>query len=196
MDDAREATTFASEVPTREEARRACVRTVSWTSPDRFTAAAAQVMTNGTSSLSRHAAIVLLALIANACSAQVPAAPPSPVAADSVAACPELCELIECAPANPEPVIGLDAMLALLRPPHPVGAEGAEGTVFVQFIIRVEGSSDSFEIVRSMSPALDSAAVDVVRSIAWRPRDFDACFGEPYPVRYTLPVRWVRRPKE
>lgn len=119
-----------------------------------------------------------------ACSAQDPPPPPPQESVD----CHEWCEFVHCVESGPVPVIGLDSLGVLVRAaPYPADGDGTEGRVFVRFIVRADGSTDSFEVSRSVSPALDSAAVRLARSLAWLPSR-QPCGGEAVPSRYALPL--------
>ncbi len=63
---------------------------------------------------------------------------------------------------------------------------GVQGRVIVNFIVEKDGSISKVQVVRSVDPALDSAAVDVVRRMPkWNPGMRD---GKPARVRFTLPI--------
>ena len=128
-------------------------------------------------------------LVSAACSAQVPPPPPQePVD------CREWCEFVYCVASEPEPIIGRDSLLTLVRSsPYPVGGDGAAGRVLIAFVVQADGSTDSFEVSRSVSPVLDSAAIRLAQSLAWRPSR-RPCDGEAVPSRYALPVSF--RPPE
>lgn len=61
-----------------------------------------------------------------------------------------------------------------------------EGRVVLQFVVDKAGKVGNIRVVRSIDPALDQAAIDVVRALPdWKPGMQD---GQPVNVRYTLPV--------
>lgn len=61
-----------------------------------------------------------------------------------------------------------------------------EGRVVLQFVVDKAGKVGNIRVVRSIDPALDQAAIDVVRALPdWKP---GMQKGQPVNVRYTLPV--------
>lgn len=61
-----------------------------------------------------------------------------------------------------------------------------EGRVVLQFVVDRQGKVSDIQVVRSIDPTLDQAAIDVVRTLpAWQPGRQD---GQPVNVRYVLPV--------
>lgn len=63
-----------------------------------------------------------------------------------------------------------------------------EGRVVLQFVVDKAGKVGNTRVVRSIDPALDQAAIDVVRALPdWKPGMQD---GQPVNVRYTLPVNF------
>lgn len=128
-----------------------------------------------------------LALMAVAPAAVAQPAPPDSAA---VAACRAACELLLCVEEPPRPAIGLDSLGALTAAaPYPAAARGtgAEGQVIVTFVVDENGRAGAFEVARGVSPALDSAAVRIVRSLAFAPAR-RPCWGEAVPLRYALPL--------
>lgn len=63
---------------------------------------------------------------------------------------------------------GMDAWYAYLRDnlkyPKQPQRMGIEGTVFLRFVINTDGSIQDVEVVRSVDPSLDKAAVDVIQN--------------------------------
>ena len=48
--------------------------------------------------------------------------------------------------------------------------EGAQGKVFVEFIVEADGSISNVRVIRGVSPEIDSEAIRVVRSMPkWTP---------------------------
>ncbi len=68
-----------------------------------------------------------------------------------------------------------------------VAAEnGIQGRVIVQFVVEKDGSVSNVQVVRSVDPALDREAVNVVKRMPrWNPGMNN---GQPARVKYTLPV--------
>ena len=61
-----------------------------------------------------------------------------------------------------------------------------EGRVVLQFVVDKEGKVSNIQVKRSIDPALDQAAIDVIRTLPdWKPGMQN---GQPVNVRYTLPV--------
>jgi periplasmic protein TonB len=66
---------------------------------------------------------------------------------------------------------------------------GLSGLVLVDFIVEKDGSIKAIEIIKSISDALDTEAVRVVRTMPrWKPGLHE---GNLVPVRFTLPVRFA-----
>ncbi len=71
---------------------------------------------------------------------------------------------------------------------YPQGAidTQTEGRVVLRFVIDKQGKVSNIEVLRSVTPELDQAAIDVVRTLpAWQPGRQD---GKPVNVSYTLPI--------
>jgi len=79
--------------------------------------------------------------------------------------------------------------LASIRPVYPEAERraGVEGRVFLQFLVGVDGSVSDVTVTRSLTPALDAAAVEVVRRARFRPGEM--C-GHPTETRFSLPVNF------
>ena len=61
-----------------------------------------------------------------------------------------------------------------------------EGRVVLQFVVDKEGKVTDIQVVHSIDPTLDQAAIDVIRTLPdWKPGMQN---GQPVNVRYTLPV--------
>ena len=64
--------------------------------------------------------------------------------------------------------------------------QGIQGRVILRFVIAEDGSVEDAEVVRSLDPACDEAALRVVKMMPkWTPGKQD---GKPVSVYYTLPV--------
>jgi TonB family protein len=63
---------------------------------------------------------------------------------------------------------------------------GLQGTVVISFVIERDGSVTNVQVVRSVHPELDKAAMRVVsRARGWEPALIK---GEPQRVRYSIPI--------
>lgn len=61
-----------------------------------------------------------------------------------------------------------------------------EGRVICAFVVNKDGSLSNFEVLRSVSPALDKEAIRVLQTMpSWTPGKQK---GNPVAVRYTVPV--------
>lgn len=87
---------------------------------------------------------------------------------------------------------GMDAWYAYLKAnltyPKQPKRMGIEGTVFLRFVINTDGSIQEVEVVRSVDPLLDEAAVTVIQnSPKWK-----AAFhhGRPVRSRMTIPIKF------
>jgi periplasmic protein TonB len=65
---------------------------------------------------------------------------------------------------------------------------GEEGTVLVRFVINTDGSIQDVEVVRSVHPLLDQAAVNVIESSPqWKPAKH---LGKLVRTRMTIPIKF------
>ncbi|MGL4598403.1 MAG: TonB family protein [Bacteroidia bacterium] len=92
---------------------------------------------------------------------------------------------IDCPPANPNPTVVeiptwvedmpfSDVADAHIRKntvyPEFERARGKEGTVFIQFIVRKDGTLDDFKVAKGVSPAIDREALRVAKTMPnWNP---------------------------
>ena len=75
-----------------------------------------------------------------------------------------------------------------LQYPDEANAKGASGTVFVSFVIDKSGAVRDATVVKSVDPALDQAALDMVNKMPdWKPGVQD---GKTVNVKYNLPVKF------
>jgi protein TonB len=75
-----------------------------------------------------------------------------------------------------------------LRYPASARQAGAEGTVFVQFLVNKDGSLSDIETIRSVHPALDAEAERVIELMPpWKPGRQK---GKPVTVRFVLPIKF------
>ena len=71
---------------------------------------------------------------------------------------------------------------------YPVDAQKAkiEGRVIVQFVVRKDGSTSDFSVMRSVSPSLDAEAIRVLSLMPkWKP---GIQRGKAVNVKYTVPI--------
>ncbi len=72
--------------------------------------------------------------------------------------------------------------------PRKARENGVEGTVFVGFVVDIDGSLDMVSVKRGVSKELDAESVRVVKSMPkWKPGLIE---GEPIRVAYTLPIKF------
>lgn len=87
---------------------------------------------------------------------------------------------------------GMDSWYAYLKDnltyPKQPQRMGIEGTVFLRFVINTDGSLQDVEVVRSVDPLLDDAAVAVIqKSPRWKPAMHH---GRPVRSRMTIPIKF------
>jgi protein TonB len=70
---------------------------------------------------------------------------------------------------------------------------GIEGTVFVQFIVRKDGTIENARVVKGIGHGCDEEALRVVKSMniahTWTPGMHN---GRAIPVTFTLPVKFIK----
>lgn len=103
---------------------------------------------------------------------------------------PEQEPVFEVAEMMPEFPGGPQALFEFIRDnlkyPQEAIDNQTEGRVILQFVVDKRGKVNNIQVKRSIDPALDRAAIDVVRALpAWKPGMQN---GQPVNVRYTLPV--------
>jgi len=101
--------------------------------------------------------------------------------------------LVGFAEQMPEFPGGMPALISFLAKniKYPALAQeiGAQGKVFVRFIVNIDGTIADAVVVRSADQALDQEALRVVRSMPkWRPGLQN---GKPVRVIYTVPISFV-----
>ena len=84
----------------------------------------------------------------------------------------------------PDMETGLQAMQDSTRYPEAAKAAGAEGRVFVRFVVDEEGNVTESEVVKGAHEALDAEAVRVVQTLRFEPGEQR---GEPVKVAMTMP---------
>jgi len=77
-----------------------------------------------------------------------------------------------------------------LRYPENAAENGISGRVFVQFIVRPDGSVDEVKVLKGVSPELDAEAIRVIKasSADWKP---GVQKGHKVSVAYTFPIVFV-----
>ena len=98
--------------------------------------------------------------------------------------------VLEAAEIMPEFPGGTKALLDsiaknLKYPPKAINSR-TEGRVILQFVIDKQGKVTDVQVMRGVTPDLDQAAIDVMRSLPdWKPGMQD---GKPVNVKYTMPI--------
>ncbi len=93
---------------------------------------------------------------------------------------------------QPEFPGGMEALMkymgANLKYPKAAAANGEEGTVYVAYMVKADGSVSDVAVARGVSAELDAEAVRVVKAMPrWTPGSKD---GKPANVKMTLPVKF------
>lgn len=96
-------------------------------------------------------------------------------------------EMVNVAGAEPNIVGGRRALYLHLTYPETARRQGIEGRVVIEFVVDGDGQVHDAEVVRSVHPALDSAAVAAVRRTTFEPGTHQ---GEEVAVRMHLPVNF------
>jgi len=82
------------------------------------------------------------------------------------------------------------ALRANLKYPKDALEAGLQGTVYVQYVVAVDGAVQDVKVKRGVHPLLDKAAVKAVQALP--PYEQPARNnGEPVPFQAVLPVRFV-----
>lgn len=87
----------------------------------------------------------------------------------------------------PKIVGGLGAYYIHIDYPESAVRQGVEGRLVLSFIVDTEGHTSEIEVLQSLHPACDSAAVQALRRTRFVPGSQD---GEPVQVKMRLPVRF------
>ncbi len=75
-----------------------------------------------------------------------------------------------------------------LRYPYEAMMEGAQGTIYVTFVVRYDGNITDVRVLRGVTPELDEEAVRVINLMPrWEP---GMQRGEPVSVRFNMPIRF------
>ena len=116
-----------------------------------------------------------------------PSTPPPVVEPPAV---PETPSVVSFAEKMPTLIGGIDRFQAGIEYPAFERQVGTGGRVIVQFVVSETGVPSDIEVLRSVSPGLDRAAVDAVRQARFTPGIQN---GVPVRVRFTLPVTFQLR---
>jgi len=101
-----------------------------------------------------------------------PASPPPPA-------------ILEFSEVSPVLIGGIERLQQGIQYPDMEQRARIEGRVIVRFIVGADGRTSAVEVVRSVSPGLDRAAVQAVQRARFEPGKQN---GQAVPVRQTLPV--------
>lgn len=88
---------------------------------------------------------------------------------------------------TPQIVGGTGSLYLHINYPEEARAQGIEGRLEVEFTVETDGTVADMEVVESLHPLCDSAAVEGVRSVTFVPAKRD---GKPIPIRLRLPIRF------
>ncbi len=103
---------------------------------------------------------------------------------------PQAPDIFEVVEEKPWLIGGLERLQASLVYPPEARAAGAEGKVFVQFVVDEQGAVQDAKAVRCPSELLCQAAIDAVRAAEFRPGRQK---GQAVKVRFTLPIDFKLR---
>lgn len=87
----------------------------------------------------------------------------------------------------PEIVGGMGSLYLNIEYPKKAREQGIEGVLKLEFTVETDGSVSNVEVVKSLHPLCDSAAVAGVQSVKFVPAKHN---GDPIPIRMKLPVRF------
>lgn len=88
---------------------------------------------------------------------------------------------------QPNVVGGMGNLYVNIEYPEKARKQGIQGELELEFTVHPDGSVSSVDVIKSLHPLCDSAAVEGVRSVTFVPAKHN---GEPVPVRMKLPVRF------
>ncbi len=88
---------------------------------------------------------------------------------------------------KPEIVGGRGSLYLNIRYPPAAREKEIEGLLMLNFTVDENGDIRRIDVTKSLHPLCDSAAVEALRSVKFRPGTRN---GEPIPVRMSLPVRF------
>ncbi|MFB6099574.1 MAG: energy transducer TonB [Salinibacter sp.] len=90
----------------------------------------------------------------------------------------------------PQIVGGMGTLYLHIRYPEKARERGIQGTLKLEFTVERDGSVTDVEVVKSLHPLCDSAAVKGIRSVRFVPAKQN---GTPVPIRLRLPVEFRLR---
>lgn len=88
---------------------------------------------------------------------------------------------------RPQVVGGMGSLYLSINYPEKARKQGIEGRLRLEFTIDAEGEVNAVEVVDSLHPLCDSAAVEGVRSVDFVPAKHN---GNPVPIRLKLPIKF------
>lgn len=88
---------------------------------------------------------------------------------------------------EPEMVGGMGSYYLRIQYPEAARQEGIEGRLRLRFVVTKDGHTRHIRVTEPLHPLTDSAAVQALRSVRFRPALHE---GEPQPVWMSLPVRF------
>lgn len=88
---------------------------------------------------------------------------------------------------EPNVVGGMGNLYVNIEYPEKARKQGIQGELELEFTVHPDGSVSSVDVIKSLHPLCDSAAVEGVRSVKFVPAKHN---GEPVPVRMKLPVQF------
>jgi TonB family protein len=106
---------------------------------------------------------------------------------------PQTLAALETTDRHPEIKGGAGALYLQIHYPKAARRQGIEGRLELEFTVDREGKVHAIEVAKSLHPLCDSAAVDALRSVEFRPAMHQ---GTPIPVRMKLPIRFQLRVNE
>lgn len=92
---------------------------------------------------------------------------------------------------HPEIMGGRGALNLFIDYPQEARKKGIEGRLKLSFTVGTDGKARRIRVSESLHPLCDSAAVDAIRSVRFRPGTYE---GNPIPVRMSLPIRFQLKP--
>jgi TonB family protein len=92
----------------------------------------------------------------------------------------------------PTPVGGFSAFAeelgSVLKYPKAAKEKGIQGTVFVEFVVRPDGTMSDYKVVKGLGDECDNAALVAVSKLKpWTPGSHE---GKPVAVRFVLPIKF------
>lgn len=88
---------------------------------------------------------------------------------------------------QPAIVGGVGNLYIEIEYPEKAREQGIQGQLKLEFTVEPDGSVNRIEVIESLHPLCDSAAVEGVRSVNFVPAKHN---GKAIPVRMTLPVHF------